>query len=122
MARVARSHGQRPEARSFIVPLIVSGAVLAVLGVVGGLLIGLNLVFVIAFLAVILGGTMLLLRRRRPTAAEGGTRVTALTVVAHVAVVGLATLIVSQAIPYGHSHSNPPVTGEPAWASPGPAS
>ena len=35
--------------------------------------------------------------------------------------VGLAVLIVAlaiQVIPYGRSHSNPPVTGEPQWAAP----
>ena len=31
-------------------------------------------------------------------------------------VVGL--LVLSQAVPYGRSHSNPPVTAEPAWDSP----
>jgi len=27
-------------------------------------------------------------------------------------------LLVAQAVPYGRDHSNPPVTGEPAWDSP----
>ena len=27
-------------------------------------------------------------------------------------------LVISQAVPYGRSHSNPPVTAEPAWDSP----
>ena len=31
-------------------------------------------------------------------------------------ILGLFLLI--QVIPYGHSHTNPPVTGEPAWDSP----
>jgi len=30
----------------------------------------------------------------------------------------LGTMIVIQAIPYGRSHSNPPITGEPEWATP----
>jgi hypothetical protein len=30
----------------------------------------------------------------------------------------LATAVLIQFIPYGHNHTNPPVTGEPAWSSP----
>ena len=30
----------------------------------------------------------------------------------------LGTLVVIQAIPYGRSYSNPPITGEPEWATP----
>ena len=33
-----------------------------------------------------------------------------------VAVSGVATFAVIQLVPYGHAHSNPPVTGEPKWA------
>ncbi len=33
-------------------------------------------------------------------------------------VVGLGTLLVIQLVPYGRAHTNPPVTGEPAWATP----
>ena len=35
-----------------------------------------------------------------------------------VLVATLGTMIVIQAIPYGRSHSNPPITGEPEWATP----
>jgi hypothetical protein len=34
------------------------------------------------------------------------------------AVVALAIFFVIQFVPYGRSHSNPPVTGEPSWDSP----
>ncbi len=30
----------------------------------------------------------------------------------------LGTMVAIQAIPYGRSHSNPPITGEPQWATP----
>lgn len=30
---------------------------------------------------------------------------------------GVGALLVAQAVPYGRDHSNPPVTGEPAWPS-----
>lgn len=33
------------------------------------------------------------------------------------AVVGLATFALIQLVPYGRSHDNPPVTGEPQWAN-----
>ncbi len=42
---------------------------------------------------------------------------TALTLVAFV-VVGLGTLLVIQAVPYGRAHANPATTGEPDWATP----
>jgi hypothetical protein len=34
------------------------------------------------------------------------------------AVAALATFLLIQLVPYGRSHSNPPVTGEPEWDSP----
>jgi cytochrome c551/c552 len=30
----------------------------------------------------------------------------------------LGIVVLSQLVPYGHTHTNPPVTGEPAWDSP----
>ena len=30
----------------------------------------------------------------------------------------LGTMVAIQAIPYGRAHSNPPITGEPEWATP----
>ena len=35
-----------------------------------------------------------------------------------VALAGLALLVLAQALPYGRSHTNPPVTKEPAWNAP----
>jgi cytochrome c551/c552 len=32
--------------------------------------------------------------------------------------IGLALFLLIQLIPYGRNHTNPPVTGEPAWDSP----
>jgi Haem-binding domain len=36
----------------------------------------------------------------------------------YTAVVGLAAFAAIQLVPYGRDHTNPPVTGEPAWDSP----
>lgn len=33
-------------------------------------------------------------------------------------VAAVAVFLVAQVVPYGRDHSNPPVTGEPAWATP----
>lgn len=41
-----------------------------------------------------------------------------LTVVSSVAIAFVAVFAVIQAVPYGRSHTNGPVTGEPQWSSP----
>jgi Haem-binding domain len=48
--------------------------------------------------------------------ADGGTGLARMTGYTGLACVAMFALI--QLVPYGHSHTNPPVTGEPAWATP----
>ena len=66
---------------------------------------------------VIMGGIMLptswyVVRRER-----GARPVSTANFVATLSISTLATFFAIQMIPYGHSHTNPPVTQEPAWAN-----
>lgn len=106
----------------FLVPLVVLGAIATAIGIGGGLLIGLNPGFAIALLVVIVAASTVLLLRRSGRRTAGSTatpdRVGFPTVAAHLVAVSVATLALSQLVPYGRDHANPPVTGEPQWSSP----
>ena len=39
-------------------------------------------------------------------------------IVSSAVVAALVVFLVAQVVPYGRDHSNPPITGEPAWATP----
>ena len=106
--------------RPFRVPLAVFSLVAAVVGIGGGLLFGLNPGFAVALLAVIIGVTAFWLDRRTSRSGDVSPEATIgfPTVAAHMAVVSIATLALSQLVPYGRTHANPPVTGEPEWSSP----
>ncbi|MDH3471400.1 MAG: heme-binding domain-containing protein [Acidimicrobiia bacterium] len=96
-------------------------AIAAVLGAAAavaiGAVVGLDPVFVVPLLVAIGLTTWGIYRWRfrhlgpRPKHVPGTT----------VASSGLAALVVvflvAQAVPYGRDHSNPPITGEPAWAT-----
>ena len=45
-------------------------------------------------------------------------RAEALTVISSIAIAFVAAFALIQAVPYGRSHANGPVTGEPQWSSP----
>jgi mono/diheme cytochrome c family protein len=60
--------------------------------------------------------TFVLLRRRSRKSADTG-RAEAIAALSYVALSSVAVFALIQAIPYGRSHSNPPVTGEPQWDS-----
>jgi mono/diheme cytochrome c family protein len=103
-------------AHPVVVSILVVGAAAALLGSV---LIGLPPVVTAVLLVVVGAGAWLLVRipPLRGVAAPGGRRAGVAALVA-VAVSGVVTLAAIQLVPYGRSHSNPPVTGEPAWATP----
>jgi hypothetical protein len=110
-------HGGRAPSRRRWLPLVIVGAVVAAVGVVGSLLIGLNLLYTLPLLLVLAGGTYLLHRwrnRRRDTPRRAGIG----TVLAETAVAAGALFVLLQVVPFGRMPSNPPVTGEPAWNSP----
>ena len=104
--------------RASLFPLVAVALILAAAGLAGGFLIGLNPGFTAALVVAVVIGTAALLRARQPKPARPDGRLGAGTVVGHVAIVGAATLGLSQLIPYGRTASNPAVTGEPAWSSP----
>jgi hypothetical protein len=97
-------------------------ALLIVVGVLAGgvagfvafaSLTGISPGIVVALLASVLVVTLVVAavwRRRR-----GGSA--AVLVMGSVAVATVVVAVAIQAVPYGRAHSNPPVTGEPAWAT-----
>ena len=89
---------------------------LAVL-VMGVLVGGLQQFAVVAVVAALGSWAVLRLRvaRGRHGASRAGRRRAALITVA---AVGVLTLALAQLVPFGRAHSNPPVTGEPEWATP----
>ncbi len=91
---------------------------IVVLGIVGSLLVGMPPPFTVALLLAVGLATWGIYRWRtrhlsaRPATAPLG-KLTSSGLAAVVVV-----LLVSQIVPYGRDHSNPPITGEPAWATP----
>lgn len=96
----------------------IGGAVVTLLGFVTALIIGLPPPFMLGLLVIFGLVTRSIYRWRirdldtPPTPAPGG--ILASSAVAAVLIVFLA----AQAVPYGRDHANPPITGEPDWASP----
>jgi mono/diheme cytochrome c family protein len=82
--------------------------------------IGLQVVVTVGLLAMVGAGAILLwwlwTRRRAVEDRPVGTAAGGSAMVA-VAMSAVATFVVIQLVPYGRSHSNPPVTGEPQWAN-----
>ena len=92
-------------------------ALLFLAALVMGILVGgLQQFAVVAVVAAIGSWAVLRVRvaRGRQSASRAGRRRAALVTVA---AVGVLTLALAQLVPYGRSHTNPPVTGEPAWAT-----
>lgn len=80
-------------------------------------LVGLDLVIVVALLAVVAAAALALhrfgARALAPSSSAGRGRLA-------VGAAGLSALVtfgLIQLVPYGHNHTNPPVTGEPQWAN-----
>lgn len=81
------------------------------------LLVGLNLLIVLGLLAATaVGGVVLYLLARRTFDVHEAPAIGRLAV-GSTAVSALLVFGLIQLIPYGHDHSNPPVTGEPRWAN-----
>lgn len=97
---------------------------------ISGLAIGLLLLFIafsaligmppigyILILAGIAGPTLAYVLRTMRKEDSGRGRLTAQRFVAVVLAATIGTFLAIQLVPYGKSHSNPPVTGEPQWAN-----
>jgi hypothetical protein len=93
---------------------VVVGLAAGVAGfVVFAMLTGISVGMVVALLAAVAVVTLVVAvvwRRKRAS-------VPAVLVLGSVVVASLVVAVAIQAVPYGRAHSNPPVTGEPAWAS-----
>ncbi len=72
-------------------------------------------VIIIGFVATPTAWYIVRAQRASTTSASKLTNMRLLTVIF---AASLGTMVVIQAIPYGRSHSNPPITGEPQWATP----
>ncbi len=98
--------------------VLVAGA-LAATGL--SLYIGLDLFFAIPILAIVAGiATALyrLWRSRQPVGSEVSASTGGRIGFAAVLLAGVLTFVLIQFVPYGRAHSNPPGSGEPAWATP----
>jgi hypothetical protein len=93
--------------------------VVMLLGFIGvSVLIGMppfGFVVIIGFVAAPTAWYIVRAQRASESAASKLTNVRLLTVIFAAT---LGTMVVIQAIPYGRTHSNPPITGEPEWATP----
>lgn len=92
----------------------------AVAAIVLSLYVGLDLFFTIPILvmiAVIAAVLYRWMRKRRPADADASGSTAGRVGVAAIALAGVLTFVLIQAVPYGRSHSNPPGTGEPEWSS-----
>jgi hypothetical protein len=93
--------------------------VVILLGFIGvSVLIGMppfGFVVIIGFVAAPTAWYIVRAQRASESAASKLTNMRLLTVIFTAT---LGTMVVIQAIPYGRTHSNPPITGEPEWATP----
>lgn len=96
---------------------VVTGLLVLLLGLGFGAVIGLASAIIAGLAAlVILGAVASLLRVGGDCRA--GEALGLGRVLLHYGVAALVVFALIQLVPYGRDHSNPPVTGEPAWDSP----
>lgn len=101
-----------------VTTVLALGTVLAV-GL--SLYIGLDLFFTLPILgmtAAIAWGLFRWWRSRRPADQEVPAATAGRVGIAAVALAGVLTFVLIQAVPYGRSHSHAPGSGEPEWATP----
>ena len=103
--------------KTFKLTAVVVGIMaLAYIGV--SVLIGMppfGFVVIIGFVA---APTVWYIVRAQRTSTSTASKLTNMRLLSVIFAATLGTLVVIQAIPYGRSHSNPPITGEPEWATP----
>ena len=107
-------------ARSFVMAhRAISGIAigLLVLFVTFSALIGMPPIGYVLILAGIAGPTVWYVLRAEKREESGEGRLTARRFLGVVMIATLGTFLVIQVVPYGKSHSNPPVTGEPQWSN-----
>jgi hypothetical protein len=92
------------------------GLGVGVVAVIGGIFIGAPVIFGILGLIVVVAGFVMLARHNRRHEGAGGSSIG--VVLAYFALATVVMFGVIQLVPYGRDHTNPPITGEPAWSSP----
>jgi hypothetical protein len=92
------------------------GVAVVVVAVIGGVIIGSPPIFGGLGVVIALAGFAMLVWRNRRRGGREGASIG--VVLAHFALATVVVFGIIQLVPYGRSHSNPPITGEPAWASP----
>ena len=80
-------------------------------------LVGMPPIGYVLILAGIAGPTAWYVVRAERREISGAAQLTARRFLGVVVLATLGTFLVIQLVPYGKSHSNPPVTGEPQWAN-----
>lgn len=94
--------------------IIVGVVALLVAGGVGLLMGGVAILGAVGVLVVVAAFLLMAFRNRKGRVVGSGLG----GVTVNYAITTIVVLLVIQLVPYGRSHSNPPGTGEPAWASP----
>ena len=103
--------------RSVRLTVLVVTLTVLVISLIGGVIIGLRpavTVLLVGFIASL--SIVSLVRQQRRDGGTGSPG--ALGIVFRFGLVAIATLVAIQLVPYGRDHSNPAITGEPAWATP----
>lgn len=97
--------------------IALATVVVTVAAVGGGMAIGLSPPLVAALWASVIAVALVGLWWRTARRGSGASPGTA-AVFGHFLLASTAVLMAIQVVPFGREHSNPPVTGEPAWSSP----
>ncbi len=96
---------------------MLGSVAVVLLTALGSWLIGLQPLAALLIIVMCVGPAVLLVARqsrRLPSNEKLGAG----SVLGDFAVVGLVAVLAMQVVPYGRSHANRPITGEPAWSSP----
>lgn len=108
-ARAGRRGGSTWALVAVVAALAAGVAGFVAFAMLTGISVGIVVMLLVA-VAVASMAVAVVWHRRRATAPS-------LLVLGSVAVASIAVALAIQAVPYGRAHSNPPVTGEPAWAT-----
>ncbi len=96
---------------------VVASLAVLVIAAAGGAIIALNPAITLVLVVVVVGasiGSLAWRTRAKPQSEHPSGR----GVFTQFALIAIATLAIIQLVPYGRSHSNPPIIAEPAWATP----
>ena len=96
--------------------VVVAIMVLAFVGV--SVLIGMPPFAYVVIIGFVATPTVWYIVRAQRASTTSASKLTNMRLLTVIFAASLGTMVVIQAIPYGRSHSNPPITGEPQWATP----